>query len=434
MSQLLARQVLQRLNMREALIYGPSAADVAADLGQLSMAEPKSEQAKAELARAEMLDAYGMSPSAQQKPFAFAAGVAVIPIHGSLINRFGASWGYVTGYNFIRSQLNAALADEDVKAILFDCNSGGGEVAGCFELAEDIFQSRSLKPSTAVVDSACYSACYALASSASRVIVTPTGGAGSIGAVAMHISVEQALEKFGVKVSLIYAGGHKVDGNPFSDLPDPVRAEVQRSVDKTRANFVTLVARNRGLDEKAVSDTEAAVYRAEEALALGLIDAVSTPSSAVAAILDELSGSDDNQETTMSQPNAAAPGGNAPETANAGQTERARCQAILTCEEAKDNSALANHLAFNTDMSVDVAKATLAAAKPAAPKADVVKLQETAQKPQDNMFQTAMDRDQHPDLNPGNGGAGKGEQAELSAADRILMAHGAASGRNYAKQ
>lgn len=41
-------------------------------------------------------------------------------------------------------------------------------------------------------------------------------------------------------------------------------------------------------------------------------------------------------------------------------TERARISAILGSEEAKDRGSLAHHLAFETDMSADAAKALLA--------------------------------------------------------------------------
>lgn len=42
--------------------------------------------------------------------------------------------------------------------------------------------------------------------------------------------------------------------------------------------------------------------------------------------------------------------------------ERARIAGITTCAEASDKSKLANHLAFNTDLSVESAKAILESA------------------------------------------------------------------------
>lgn len=428
MSQMIARQVLDRMNHRESMVSVPHVQAIVADLQLLAEASAEKENAKFEDRKGEMLEAYGFERSTVRKPFAFSNGIAVIPVHGSLINRFGQSWGFVTGYNFIRSQLNAAMADDDVKAIVFDCNSYGGEVAGCFELVDDIFEARSKKPSLAMVDSNSYSACYAVASAAGKVVVTPTGGAGSIGVVAMHMSFEEALKDWGLKVSFIYAGAHKVDGNPYEDLPDDVRADIQRGVDKSYDRFVSTVARNRGLDAKVVRDTEARVYRADEALSLGLIDAVESPSKAVAAFFNELSGSNTEQESDMDeQEKAALEAKQAQDLADAKEQarkdEQARVSGILSCEEAKGNPNLANHLAFNTQQSVEEAKQMLSAAKlPESAAAPAPK--QDADKP--NPFKEAMNGDQHPNLGAGGEEGGDGQE---SAAQFILKSQAAATGR-----
>lgn len=374
----LARQVASRLNMNVAMVSLTN--DFAGDLMQLANADRAEEQARVQEAKGELLGAYGMTQAEVDKPFAFSNGIAVIPVHGSLINRFGQSWGFVTGYNFINRQLALALADDDVEGIILDCNSYGGEVAGCFECADGIYAARDTKPILAVVDSNCYSACYAIASAAHRIVVTPTGGAGSIGAVAMHMSFEKMFEEFGIKVELIYSGDHKIDGNPYKDLPEAVRADIQSGVHASRQKFAALVARNRSVDVATILATEAATYRAEAALEVGLIDEVATPTQAATAFLNELSGSNDNQENTMPTPEelataeaaktaaqAATPAAAATESMDAAavkKAEKERCSAITGCEEAKGNEALANHLAFNTEMSVEDAKQTLAVAKP----------------------------------------------------------------------
>lgn len=85
-------------------------------------------------------------------------------------------------------------------------------------------------------DTAC-SAAYLLASACSRRLITQTGTVGSIGVLMAHRCVEKALEIAGVDVTLIYAGAHKVDGNPYSQLPDDVRDEFQLSINSTREQF-----------------------------------------------------------------------------------------------------------------------------------------------------------------------------------------------------
>lgn len=416
----LARQIASRVHHREIML-APQC-DLAAELSLLAAADETKEKQTALANRAELVAMYGMD-GYTEKPFAFANGIAIIPVHGMLINRFTHSWGFVTGYNFIRIQLALALGDDDVKAIVFDINSYGGEVAGCFETADEIFLSRGQKPLIAIVDTNCYSAAYAIGSSCDRVIVTPSGGAGSIGAACMHVSLEKMLENFGVKVTPIYSGSHKVDGTPYKDLPESVRAEIQVGVDASRGLFVSLVSRNVGLDEKVVYDTEAACYRAPDALKLGLIHEIATPSEAATKLINDLSGSTAIEEDDMptaeelAAANAAknetaaaaapAPVAAGPVDAAAAKTaERQRCASIAALPEAAANPTLANHLAFNTDMSVEDAKATLTAAgakpataaaapaaAPAAPAASAANVNANA-----NHFEQAMDTQQQPNV------------------------------------
>jgi signal peptide peptidase SppA len=391
---------------------------IASDLRMLATVKSDEAEQAFMARRVELLAAYGMSPVQQTKPFAFSSGIAVIPVHGTLINRFGYSWSFVTGYNFIRQQTALAGQDPDVIGIVYDHNTYGGEAAGCFECSADLKQLANGKPTLAVVDSNSYSAGMALAVGADQIVVTPSGGVGSIGVVAMHVSYEKMLEDVGLKVTFIHGGAHKVDGNPYEDLPDAVKADIQKSIDKSYSAFVSLVAKGRKMDEKAVRATEARTFRAEDALSLGLIDAVATPQEAMRAFLGELSGSNPQprkKEDAMSDAakpgadNKAAPEELAKAQADATKAERARVSGIQTCEEAKGREALASHLAFNTEMTVDQAKAILAAAPiaTAEPKAA-----------QGNAFKEAMDKDKHPNVGA-EGGEGSGNN-EQSASSRIL--------------
>jgi signal peptide peptidase SppA len=371
MTSQVAIAAVSRLNMQPMFAFQQSMSSIMASLQELAKADPEKEHKIAAASRTELVATYGFSRRDESKPFMFAQGVAIIPVHGTLLNRFGASWGYVTGYNFIRAQMNAAEADPDVKGIIFDINSHGGEAAGCFELSAEI--ASLVKPTLGVVDSNAYSGGYAILSGMKKKVATPSGGVGSVGVITMHVDESKWLEKVGVKITLIYSGAHKADGNPFEELPDAVRKNVQAAVDGRRQEFATLVADNLGMDVKAVMATEAQTYRAQAALELGLIDAVATPAEAVAAFLTELSGSTTTQEKdSMSTQANAQPGAPGAESANtqaskdqiaaAVKAERERVSAIVNCDEAKDKGKLAMHLATNTTLTVEDAKATLAVA------------------------------------------------------------------------
>lgn len=431
-----AQAVASRLNIQPMLLAGTHASEVINAIRQMSMNGKMPSDDEVKQYAENMLSAYGYNyvTASSQKPFLYADGVAFIPVNGLLINRFSSSWGFVTGYNFIRSQLNAALEDEDVTLIVFDCNSGGGEVAGCFELCADIVASRAIKPSLAVVDSASLSACYAVASSASRIIVTPSGTVGSIGVVVMHVNYSKWLEEAGIGVEFIYSGDHKVDGNPYEELPEPVRKSIKARVDSTRQQFATLVADNRGLDVEAVLATEAACYSAQQALELGLIDAIAPPLEAVSAFFNfDCETEEDMATNAVSQTgmqNAANQAANAAaneakpnvDAAALKAAERERISAIINHAEADGRSALANHLALNTELTVEAAAAILAASAKETKQSNEPKNTQTAADSGASPFNQAMNESRHPNVDA------EGSATEMSAAQRILAAQALATG------
>ena len=225
-----------------------------------------------------------------QTPFAMVDGVAVIEVSGVLVHRgswIGQSSGQ-TSYEGIAAQLDAAASDPSVGGIALEIDSFGGEVAGVFDLADAILASRTSKPVWAFVAEHAFSAGYALASQADRIILPRTGAVGSIGVVVMHADLSGQLSDSGVTVTLIHSGAHKVDGNPYAPLPDPVRTRIQAEIDAIRSLFAETVAAGRGrrLSAEAALATEAECYRGAEAVAAGLADEVSDPASAFAAFAD----------------------------------------------------------------------------------------------------------------------------------------------------
>ena len=218
------------------------------------------------------------------QPFAVVDGIAVIEIAGTLVHRgawIGQSSG-LTSYEGIAAQLQAALADPGVRGIALDIDSFGGEVAGAFDLADRIRAARAQKPVHAFVAEQALSAGYALASQADRIILPRTGAVGSIGVVALHTDMSGALDQKGIAVTLIHAGSHKIDANPYQPLPKAVHDQMQRELEVVRFLFAETVAAGRGdrLTHAAALATEAAVFRGADAIAAGLADEMADPVTA----------------------------------------------------------------------------------------------------------------------------------------------------------
>lgn len=210
-------------------------------------------------------------------------GIAVIPVHGTLVKRtagLDAASG-LTSYTEIAAMLDSALADPQVAGILLDIDSPGGEASGSFELARRVREASAVKPVWAVANDAAYSAAYAIGSAANRLIVSETGGVGSIGVIALHIDQSLKDAKDGYRYTAVTAGTHKNDFSPHQPLTDEAKAELQAEVDRLYGLFVEHVASMRTLATDVVRATEAGLYFGANAIAAGLADAVGTFESAL---------------------------------------------------------------------------------------------------------------------------------------------------------
>lgn len=215
--------------------------------------------------------------------------VALIPITGTLVQKNGTVRPYsgMTGYDGIRQALALALDDPAVAKVALDIDSPGGEVAGLFDLADAIYGARGEKPIWAVLDEVAYSAAYAIASAADHITVPRTGAGGSIAIITAHVDLSRALDKEGIKVTLITSEGadRKTDGRPELPLSEDAYAAVKAQIDDMGALFYETVARNRGLTADKVKDLKAATFLGSRSLDVGLADAVMAPDAAFRALV-----------------------------------------------------------------------------------------------------------------------------------------------------
>lgn len=360
------------------------------------------------------------------RPYNVKDGILSIPVAGALIKGFPYTfYGMLTGYEYIRRAFDRGMDDPEVRAIVLMINSPGGEVAGNFDLVDHMFARRDEKPVAAIADEHAYSAAYSLASVASTIYVARTGGVGSIGVVTSHVNVSKMLEKIGYEITFIYAGDHKVDGNPYEALSPEVKARIQARIDYLYNVFVATVARNRGLPEQTVRDTQALTYSAEDAIKIGLADKVGSLEAAMGDFATTINPQGVHmsapQEKTGTFAQSDLDAARAEGKAEGAKSERERIKAIQTSEAAADRSALANHLAFNTDMSADAANALLAVS------AKETKAAESAKTPFENAMASG-----NPELGAAAGNEqGKGDQPNASS---ILADFAAAGGQVATKK
>ena len=224
--------------------------------------------------------------AAQSDTSAGQSGIAVIPIYGTLVRRtqgLEAQSG-LTSYAGIAMALDTALADPNVAAIVLDIDSPGGESSGVFDLADRIRAATAIKPVWAVANDMAFSAAYALASAASRLIVSRTGGVGSIGVIAMHVDQSVKDQQDGIAYTAVFAGDRKNDLNPHAPISGEAHSFLQGEVNRIYDLFATTVAKHRGMGVNTIKGTQAALFFGADAVTSGLADDVGTLNDAIRQI------------------------------------------------------------------------------------------------------------------------------------------------------
>ena len=318
-------------------------------------------------------------------------GAAVIPVVGPLFryaNIFTAISG-ASSYEILAKDFTSALENPEVHSIILDIDSPGGEVNGCAEFASMIFEARGKKSIIAYASGDAASGAYWIASACDQIIASETSMLGSIGVVAVYRGSkdESVLEIVSSQSPYKRLDPSSKDG----------KSRLQSRIDDLATVFIESIAKHRGVDPPTVIKDFGGgdVFIGKNAINSGLADDIGSLEQIIKEhsnnqnpaklrgssflALEDSTMTDKNHKTEASEgqvlsleslkadyPNlveAIQTETIASTNDEASQqsviTERERIGAIISSEAAKGREQLAQHLAFSTDMSADMALATL---------------------------------------------------------------------------
>ena len=209
-------------------------------------------------------------------------GIAVLPVVGPLF-RYANLFTQVSGassYELLAKDFTQAVENPDVKAIVLNIDSPGGEVNGCAEFADMIHEARGVKPIIAYASGDAASGAYWIAAAADEIVVSKTSALGSIGVVGVYRGNkgEDAVEVVSSQ-------------SPYKRLDpdtDDGRARLQKRIDTMADVFVDAVAKYRGVASSHVQNHYGSgdVFIGDTAVKQGLADRIGS----FEKLLSELSG------------------------------------------------------------------------------------------------------------------------------------------------
>lgn len=292
-------------------------------------------------------------------------GVAVIKVSGPLFryaNLMTRICG-ATSYELLAQDFNKAVQNPQIKGILLDIDSPGGEVNGCSELSDMIYQARGTKPIVAYASGACCSGAYWIASACDKILAADTAILGSIGVVSIF-------EKDDEDKTIEIVSSQSPNKCPDINTEEG-KAKIQARVDELAEVFIAKVARNRGITAVDVVKNFGAgdVSVGQHAVRQGLSDGLSS----FEAIITNLS-----KEKTLMNDNEKL---NAEEIR---QAERERMAKVFASEVSKGKEATAQALLSKTELAAE----------------DILNILGTIPDKSDNAFEKAMAAIKNPDIRP----------------------------------
>lgn len=187
----------------------------------------------------------------------------------------------------IKKDLDLARDRDAIKAILLDINSPGGEVTASDVIYHQIkkIKKETGKPVIALIGSMGASGAYYVACAADKILAHPTSIIGSIGVLMHSINVEELAEKIGVKA--VYLKSEKTPKkdilSPFRQMNEEEKAMLLGIINNVYNRFVKIVSDSRGKSvEEITKIADGGIYDADQALELGLIDAIGYQEDALA--------------------------------------------------------------------------------------------------------------------------------------------------------
>lgn len=184
------------------------------------------------------------------------AKIAVIALRGVISSSLPGNVGD-SMVDDLRYALEQAREDDDVRAVVLEIDSPGGEVTASDVIYNAVVRTRAKKPVVVYMDSLAASGGYYVACGGKYLMANDTTITGSIGVIIQTLNYEHLFNKIGLASVVFKSGQFKDMLNGARPITPEEREYVQSFVMSTYDKFLGIVAKERNLPADDLRNTVA---------------------------------------------------------------------------------------------------------------------------------------------------------------------------------
>ena len=186
---------------------------------------------------------------------------------------FSTSEPMVQGF---KRQLEQAVKDKRVKAIVLYVNSPGGEVTASDIMHAAVKEAAKVKPVVVYMDSVAASGGYYISCAATQIVASETTLTGSIGVIMESMSYHGLFDKVGMGMNTFTSGPLKDTLSGARPMRDDEKAYIQALVNGMYDRFLTVVSEGRNIPKETLRNgvADGRVVSGREAMAAKLVDKI----------------------------------------------------------------------------------------------------------------------------------------------------------------
>ena len=196
--------------------------------------------------------------------------IGILYAQGNIVSGTGAA---NIQDKYMVDQIEKLRKDEDIKAVVFRINSGGGSAYASEQIWKAITDLKKEKPVVVSMGDVAASGGYYIACNADRIVAQPTTLTGSIGIFGMIPNMEGTAEKVGISTDVVKTNEFGDFGNITRPFNDQEKQLMQNMIERGYDLFLTRCAEGRNMPKDSLAlYAEGRVWTGNQAKEIGLVD------------------------------------------------------------------------------------------------------------------------------------------------------------------